>query len=118
MPFTRPREISDRISLSDKLGREEVTFVSEDGAVDSVLPAVIDELAPNKERVSVAGSKDDVLTGPDELGLSTPIFVCAPGIVSFIERKAGRIAVLRQIPERVHTQRTSILNLERVGQFA
>jgi hypothetical protein len=66
MPQTRPDVISDRVSLSDKERREVRPFVAEDGAVDALLTAVIDEPAPHKNSVCVSGSKCDDLAGTDE----------------------------------------------------
>lgn len=69
MPRTRPREISNGVSLSDKLGRKDLAFVAEDGAVDTVLSGlgVIDKSSPNKEGVCVEGPQDNVLARPNEL---------------------------------------------------
>ena len=47
-------------------------FVSEHGAVDADLAAVVDELAPYEEGVRSLGSQDDVFTGADELRETLP----------------------------------------------
>lgn len=67
VPLTRPAVISDCVSLSDKLGREERTLVPEKHAFDPFL-VVCAELAisPNKDRVSSIGSQDDLVSRPDE----------------------------------------------------
>lgn len=67
MPFTRPDEISNGISLSDKLAAFVEAFVDEDGAVNSGLSAVVDELSPNEHGITFEGSEDDVFAGTDEL---------------------------------------------------
>ena len=66
MPLTRPEEISDCIRLANKLGREMGAFVAEDGAVDAVLAAGIDEFAPNEKSVGISGSQDALLAGARE----------------------------------------------------
>jgi hypothetical protein len=99
MPFTRPAEISDCVSLADKLGRAIRAFIPEGRTVDASLAAIVDELAPNKESVSVSGSENDVLAGSDELRdlpLPAPSLV---GVVLPVECETGSITVLRQIPE-------------------
>src|SRR4051812_31711369 len=60
VPLTRPRAISNGVSLSDKLGREVATFVSEDGAIDALLlrDRVVNELAPDEHGVGVACPKN------------------------------------------------------------
>ncbi len=102
MPLTRPRAISNGVSLSDKLGRLITSwgFISEHGAVDSLLPAVVDELSPNKHGVSVAGSEHDVLAGADELTSLSSVSVVIARIVPFIEFETGQIAVFRDVPKR------------------
>lgn len=67
MPLTRPAEISDGVSLSDKLTRLVRAFVAEHGAVDALLPAVVDEFSPHENSVRCRGAEDDVFSGSDEL---------------------------------------------------
>lgn len=85
MPFTRPAEISNGVSLSDKVGRSEAAFVSEDGAVDALLPGIVDELSPNKHGVSVSGSKNDVLAGSDKLAALSSVSVFIATVMPLIE---------------------------------
>lgn len=85
MPFTRPDEISDCVSLSDKLGREDRTLVAEHGAVDSLLAAGVDEFSPNKERVGISCAKDNLLAGAGEEVSLAAVTVAVAGIMSFIE---------------------------------
>lgn len=98
MPRTRPREISNGVSLSDKLGREDRAFVAEHGAVDAMLfwLGIIDEPPPNKEGVGIERPQDDMLAGADKLaGLA-----CLAGgaVVPLVEFEAGRVAIFREIP--------------------
>lgn len=67
MPLTRPDEISNGISLSDKLAAFVEALVDEDGAVNSVLSTVIDEFSPDEHGVTFEGSEDDVFARADEL---------------------------------------------------
>lgn len=76
-------------------------FVSEHGAIDPLLPAVINELSPNKEGVAVPCSKDDGFSRADKLASFSSVPVDVGAVVSLIKRETGRIAVFRQIPERV-----------------
>jgi hypothetical protein len=88
MPFTRPAEISNGVSLSDKVGRSEVAFVSEHGAVDALLAGIVDELSPNKHGVSVSGSENDVFAGADKLTALSSVSVFIAAVVPFIELQA------------------------------
>lgn len=67
MPLTRPDEISNGISLSDKLAAFMVALVDEDRAIDSGLSAIVDELSPNENGITFEGSEDDAFAGADEL---------------------------------------------------
>jgi hypothetical protein len=86
MPLTRPAVISDGVSLSDKLGREERTFVSKDGALDPVLlrDGVVDVVSPNKEGISSRCAQDDAVAGTNELESLAAIFVLVCAVMSFI----------------------------------
>ena len=84
MPFTRPAEISNGVSLSDKVGRSEAAFVSEHGAVDALLAAVVDELSPDEHGVSVSGAKNDVLAGANELDPLATVSIFVGAIMSLI----------------------------------
>jgi hypothetical protein len=88
MPFTRPAEISNGVSLSDKVGREDSAFVSEHGAIDALLSAVVDELSPNKHGVSVAGSEHDMLAGSDKLAALSSVSIIIATVVPFVEFEA------------------------------
>lgn len=67
MPLTRPDVISDRVSLSDKLTRKVRTLVPEDGAIDALLSAVINEPSPSENRICSLGAEHDFFTGSDKL---------------------------------------------------
>ena len=67
MPFTRPDEISNGISLSDKLAAFVEALIDEDCAVDSGLSTIINELSPNEHGIAFNSSEDDVFAGTDEL---------------------------------------------------
>jgi hypothetical protein len=83
MPLTRPAEISDCVSLSDKLAGEALAFVAEHGTVNSVLlvptfvdrvpeHAVINEISPDEKSIGAECSEYDCLPRTDELAtLST-----------------------------------------------
>ena len=88
MPFTRPAEISNGVSLSDKVGRSEAAFVSEHGAVDALLPGIVDKLSPNKHGVAISGSKHDMLTGTDKLTALSSVLIFIAAVVPFVELQA------------------------------
>lgn len=73
------------------------TFVTKDGAVDPVLPAIVDEFAPDKHGVGISGTEHNAFSGADELSESPRP---SRGVVSAVQFEAGRIAIFRQIPER------------------
>ena len=75
-------------------------FVSEHGAVDALLSAVVDELSPNKEGVGISGAQDDMLAGADELAWPAAVLVVIFAVVSLIEFQARNIAVLCHVPKR------------------
>jgi hypothetical protein len=87
MPFTRPAEISDGVSLSDKVGRAEAAFVSEDGAVDALLAGIINELSPNKHGISVSGSEHDMLAGSDKLAALSSVSIIIAAVMPLVEFK-------------------------------
>ncbi len=90
--------ISDRVSLSDKLRREIGPFISEDGAVDAVLSAVVDKIAPDEKGVGCVCSEHDGLARPDELASASTVSISVAGIMSLIEREAGYVPVLCEPP--------------------
>ena len=102
MPAIRPDVISDCISLSDKGRGSVLGLISKHGAVDAVLSAVVDELAPDEQSVSIASSKSDDLAGADELASLASICIPPCRVVPFVQVETGAIPVFRQIPERCH----------------
>jgi hypothetical protein len=106
MPFTRPAEISNGVSLSDKVGRSEFAFVSKHGTIDSLLSAIVDELSPNKHGISVSGSQHDVFAGADKLTSLSSVSIVIAAVVPLVEIKTTQIAVLRDVPIR-QSQRPS-----------
>jgi hypothetical protein len=88
MPFTRPDEISDCVSLSDKLGREDRTLVAEHGAVDSLLAAGVDEFSPNKERVCISCAEDDLFSWTGEEVSLPAVPVAVARVMALIEFQA------------------------------
>ena len=98
MPFTRPAEISNGVSLSDKVGRSETAFIAKDGAVDTLLAGIIDEFSPNKHGVGVSGSQHDVFSGADKLTALSSISVFITAIVPLEEFQATEITVFGEVP--------------------
>lgn len=73
-------------------------LVSENGAVDSILPAVVDEVAPHEQGVGVVGSQHDLFPGADELVSGSPISVSVAGVMPLIECETFLVAVLGEPP--------------------
>jgi len=90
MPRTRPSEISDGVSLSDKLGREIAAFVAEDGALNTLLlrDCVVDILAPDEHGIGAGGSQYNAFARSDKLRSPSAIGVSVGAIVAFVEREA------------------------------
>jgi len=103
MPATRPAEISDGISLSDKLRTSALSFVAEDGTVDALLSlarpfvdAVINKLSPHKQRfkrLERVGSQHNPRSGSDKLRHHATIRVGAVRVMPPVEREALHITV-------------------------
>lgn len=77
-------------------------LVAEDGAVDAVLPAVVDEDSPHEESVSTLGSENDLLAWSDELvpvpGASVGVAVSR--VMALVQLDAVEVAVFGEPPER------------------
>lgn len=99
MPQTRPSDISDSVSLSDKEGREDRSLVPEEVAFDAGLPvaAVLRE-APRERGVSGFGAKDDLISGSDHK-VANP-FGFSRTVVAAIEVTDAKVSVLGEPPER------------------
>jgi hypothetical protein len=84
MPAIRPEDISNRIRLLNERRAAGAAFVSEHGAVDSFLPAVVDELPPDEQGICSLGSQDNFLSGANEQLSLSPIGVSVCGVVPLI----------------------------------
>lgn len=102
MPLTRPAEISNGVSLSDKLTRQDRPFVSEQATLDAFLPwdGFVEMLSPNKDGIAGIGAQDDVLTWADALTLPFSSWALLAAVVAQIEREAGPVAVFGDVPVR------------------
>lgn len=76
------------------------SLVAEEGAVDAVLSAVIGELPPNKDGVSLLGAEDDLLAGTDEEFSAAAVARSPRRVVPLVEGEAGTVTVLGEPPER------------------
>ena len=92
MPAIRPDEISDCVSLSDKLRTADVGLVSKDGAIDSCLSAVVDEPSPHEHGIGSLSTQHNLFAGADELGNTS---TCSRAVVSREQLKAVRVAIFR-----------------------
>lgn len=93
MPATSPDRISDSVSLSDKVGREERPLVSEECAVDAWLSAVADEVSPNKSGISGCCSEDDLFARSRKQTAHPPVPILVGRVMPFIQGKNGSISV-------------------------
>jgi hypothetical protein len=109
MPLTRPEAISDLIRLAYEVRAAMRGFVAEDGAVDSLLPAVVDELSPDEHRVSAFSSEYHLSPRAREKSGPASVAVSVPGIVALIEFEAVKVAILCEPPEGLHSQSCSLL---------
>jgi hypothetical protein len=74
VPLTRPAEISNGVSLSDKVAGRERPFVSEQTALDTFLlwNSFVEMLSPHKGSIAWTCPKNDVRTWADTLPLALP----------------------------------------------
>ena len=101
----RPDDISNGIRLAYEVATPVSAFISEHGAVDSFLPAVIAESSPHKHCISLGCAQDDALARADKPVPDAPVLVLIGRVVSFIQFKAIKVTVLRKPPNRgVHAQ--------------
>jgi hypothetical protein len=99
MPRTRPREISNGVSLTDKLRRERRPLIPEQAAFDPALPVLpVSGKPPNKHGVAGIGSENDALPWARELALFRRT-VFSAAVVPAVEREAGAVAVTREEPK-------------------
>jgi len=71
------------------------SFISEDGAVDAGLPAVVDEVPPDKEGAGSLCSEYDLFSGTNELSAFASICIVVAAVMPFVEFEAVKVAVLR-----------------------
>jgi len=75
-------------------------FVAKDGAIDALLSAVVDELAPDEHGIAISGPENNVLSRANELAPLSTVLVVVGAVMSLIEFKATFVAVLRDVPKR------------------
>src|SRR5687767_5358728 len=110
MPAISPAEISDGVSLSDKLRTARRPFVAEDGTVDAFLrfpgalvDAVVKKLPPNKQRrqrLAWVVPHDVRFAWANELSYPSAVPVPLRWIVTLVHPQAFDVAVLRAPPVR------------------
>jgi hypothetical protein len=89
--------ISDFVSLSDKLRREQRTLVTEEGAFDALLIVrPVFSKSPNKDGISGIGAEDNLVAGADEKAVLWPPVPAR--IVPSEEPQARPVSVLGEIP--------------------
>lgn len=94
MPAIRPEAISNRIRLAYEFATKVWAFVSENGAVDSALAAVINEPSPSEQGICVDGSENDFFTGADENFSFSAIRILVAAVMPLIEFKAVNVSIL------------------------
>jgi hypothetical protein len=94
MPAIRPEAISNRVRLSYEIRAAIRSFIAEDGTVNALLSAVVDELSPDKHGVGALGSKHDLFSWPNELSALSSVGVSVGAVMSFVQFKAITISVL------------------------
>lgn len=111
VPQTRPAEISNGVSLSDKVTRLDRPFVPEQTALDAFLArdGLVEMLSPNKHGISGAGAQDDVFPWPDELALPLSSWALVAAVVAQIEAEAGSVAVLCDPPVGHNFNRSPVI---------
>ena len=78
------------------------TLIAEDGTVDSLLSAAINEFSPNKEGISFPSSKDNLFAGAAEQLDGSPVFVSSAAIMSLVKFLADFVPILCYPPKRRH----------------
>lgn len=104
MPAIRPEAISNRVRLSYEIRAAIARLVAEDRAVDSVLPAIVDEDSPHEHGIGALSSQHNLLAWTDELIIvaGSAVGVSVSRVVAFIEFGAVNVAVLGQPPDGSH----------------
>ncbi len=93
------------ILLAYKVRASMLRLISEYGAVDSLLPfsgslidAVINEVSPDPNSVSVSGAEYPLLAGADKQDLFSSVRIVTSAVVPLIQREAVTVAVTGQPP--------------------
>lgn len=103
MPQIRPEAISNRVRLAYEVRAAVRGLISEKGAVDAGLPAIVGESSPRKAGVSAVGSQHNFFAGAAKEFAHSAVCVSVGGVVPLIEFQAVNVAVLRQPPVRVRS---------------
>ena len=102
MPAIRPEAVSNAIRLAYEFRALMWAFVSEHGAVDTLLAAVVDELSPGEHGIRLLCSQDNLFSWANELRAPSPIGVAVATVVALVEFETVTVAVLGQPPEWAH----------------
>lgn len=117
MPAISPEAISNLVRLSYEFATLDGRFVAEHGAVDSLLPAVIEELSPDEHGIAGCGPQDNLFARPNEQFTLSAIRISVGAVVPLIKIKAITISILRQPPmPRFTTRLISGVRRHQVGQ--
>lgn len=100
MPAIRPEAISNCIRLPNEVAGPVPRLVPEDGAIGSLLSAIVEELPPHEESISVFGSQDDLFSWADELAQLS--WLSIGGVMPGKQCKAVKISIAGQPPDWLH----------------
>ena len=103
MPAMRPEAISNRVRLAYEVRAAVRALVSEYGAVNSVLPAVVDKSAPDEAGVSGCSAEHNLFAWAAEQLARSPVRVSVRRVVPLIEFEAVKVSILRQPPVRARS---------------
>lgn len=98
MPAISPEAISNLVRLANEAAALDRRLVPEHGTVDPLLPAVVDELSPDKDCVTSFAAQHDLFAGPDKQLALAPVRISVGAVVPFVEVKTVTISVLCQPP--------------------
>ena len=71
-----------------------LAFVSENGTVDALLSAIVDELAPDEHGVALQRPQHEFFAGANEQFSPAPIGVSVRAVVPLVEREAIKVTIL------------------------
>lgn len=100
MPAIRPEAISNRIRLTYEFRALIWAFVPEHGTVDSLLAAVINELAPSEYGVCSLCSEQDLFSGSEHFLTLASVRISVAAIMPLIEFNAVKVSILCEPPQR------------------